>query len=426
MIPGSTKRALLIATTWWAGPAKLAVALSQQGWYLEAISPKDHPFRYVSKITKRYSYAYRDPVASLRQAVQSGNPDLLVPCDDAAVLLLHRLHSLLPECRPLIEHSIGPAFSFPTVSSRLLLMQLAKDLDIRTPETAGLRHTEELRSWFDRHDQSHVLKRDGTFGGKGVAVVHTLSEAERAFESISKGPSLANRVSRWLALGDPLAFWNAKEHQAELIVQRFVQGRPSNILFVCEQGSIRASLSVEVLLTEGITGAALVARTIEHPEMLLAAEKIAQTLGLSGFHGLDFILEAETDRAYLIEMNPRCTQLGHIPIDGQGDLARFLGPITAITHESYPSIPRSQIVAFFPQSLWSLREPVMNCPIYIDVPWMEPALVRELMKRDWRERRLLGSLYARLFRRKRAAVAWSDKLTHSATPVMSGNGLLAD
>lgn len=61
-------------------------------------------------------------------------------------------------------------------------------------------------------------------------------------------------------------------------------------------------------------------RLIDHSEMAQAACKLAQRLELSGFHGLDFVLEADSGAAYLIELNPRCTQLGHLSIARQGSL----------------------------------------------------------------------------------------------------------
>ena len=90
------------------------------------------------------------------------------------------------------------------------------------------------------------------------------------------------------------------------------------------------------------------------------------------------------------------------------------------SHEQRPSASaETQILAFFPQILWSLKDPVPHYPIYLDVPWLEPALVTELTKRDWRERRLLGYLYARLFPRKRAAVAWSARVKQTTSPMLS-------
>ncbi len=304
-------------------------------------------------------------------------------------------------------------------------MDLARQLGIRTPESTCIRQPEDLGPWFTRNGQSHVLKRDGSFGGKGVAVVHSLPEAERAFRSIAKAPTFVSRLSRWLALGDPLAFWKAEEHQPEIIAQQFIEGRPANILFICFEGRVLASICVEVLVTEGSTGAALVAKLIDNREMRLAAEKVARSLNLSGFNGLDFMLEDGSNKAYLIEMNPRCTQLGHVPIDGQGDLARFLGTDLPFSYKA-SAAAETQILAFFPQILWSLKDPVSHYPIYLDVPWLEPALVTELTKRDWRERRLLGYLYARLFPRRRAAVAWSEKAEQASSPVLSGDVLTVD
>lgn len=51
-------------------------------------------------------------------------------------------------------------------------------------------------------------------------------------------------------------------------------------------------------------------RLIDHPEMTRAGEVLCTTLGVPGFHGLEFILEEESNFAHLIEPNARCAQPG--------------------------------------------------------------------------------------------------------------------
>jgi hypothetical protein len=54
-----------------------------------------------------------------------------------------------------------------------------------------------------------------------------------------------------------------------------------------------------------------------------------------------------------------------------------------------------EVIAFFPQALaWNPDSPYMQ-QCHHDVPWSEPALVRELLRDSWAERRWLTRLYNR-------------------------------
>jgi hypothetical protein len=109
--------------------------------------------------------------------------------------------------------------------------------------------------------------------------------------------------------------------------------------------------------------------------------------------------------AYLIEVNPRCTQLGHLVLPGQGDLAGLL-----CARLGAPAVRRAQqpvecaVVAFFPQALaWSPDSPYLQSGNH-DVPWTEPRLVQELLRESWPDRRWLGRVYHHL-RPRRVATA---------------------
>jgi len=55
-------------------------------------------------------------------------------------------------------------------------------------------------------------------------------------------------------------------------------------------------------------------RLIDSCEMSIVAEKIVRRLHLSGLIGFDFMLEEQTGNPYLIEVNPRATQVGHLTL----------------------------------------------------------------------------------------------------------------
>jgi hypothetical protein len=154
-------------------------------------------------------------------------------------------------------------------------------------------------------------------------------------------------------------------------------------------------VSVVVVATEGPTGAATVVRVIQNEQMKRAAELIVSRLNLSGFYGLDFIMESATGVPHLIEMNPRCTQLGHIEFAGQGCLAGALSAV--LRGEPRPQVHnpvRDNTIALFPQALAAGEacRPHIEAS-YHDVPSEEPRLMNELMLESWPQRRWGARLY---------------------------------
>ena len=53
-------------------------------------------------------------------------------------------------------------------------------------------------------------------------------------------------------------------------------------------------------------------RAIEAPALEEAARRLVARLGFTGYCGLDFVLEAGTDKPYFLEFNPRATQIVHL------------------------------------------------------------------------------------------------------------------
>ena len=362
----------------------------------------------MERISRLYPYRVLDSLQSLLEAIQTSSPHVIVPCDDGAVWQLHALHQARPELRTLIERSLGPASTFEIASNRADFMDIAGELGIRIPETRRVQSLPQLAEAFAALGNSAFLKLDKTTGGKGVRSVTSLDEAREAWESLRRAPDFLTACGRWLALHDAVALWNL-QHRGEprMTLQRFIDGRPANAMLACKEGRLLALTTVEVLSADIPTGAALAVRMIENKEIRHAAECIARRLQLSGFHGLDFMLEHKTGHAYLIELNPRCTQLGHLETPPSGDLAGAFA--RAFNNTPAPvDPPREPLAAttvlFFPQALSLSRYADYCYNAHIDVPWEEPGLVRELMRSDWRQRTLLGRLSYAMRSRERVPV----------------------
>jgi hypothetical protein len=393
------RRVLLVSSIRWPVSAKLALAFLRHGCEVQAVCPKDHPFAFVTGISRIYHYRGIDSMQSLYEAITSSKPDLLVPCDDVVVWQMHELCRTRAEIRPLIERCLGAATAYETVSSRGKFMKIVEELRLRAPKTKEIASAAGLRDWFSKQSASGVLKLDWTSAGKGVRIVHSRSEAENALAEMTRQPhSIGIALGRWLLNHDPLALWKWRHYkQQQVTMQEFVAGQPANTLMACQDGKVLALITVEVLFAHDATGSALAVQLVENEEIRTAAERIAERLQLSGFHGLDFVLEEGTGNAYLIELNPRCTQLAHLPAGDHGDLAGALSRAFTGAPLRKDHVPIFQkTVAFFPEAVMS--EP--KCPFletaYIDVPWEEPRLVQELMIRNWSERTLLARLYRAL------------------------------
>jgi hypothetical protein len=177
-------------------------------------------------------------------------------------------------------------------------------------------------------------------------------------------------------------------------------------MFACWRGEVLASSTVEVLVTRDPTGAACVAQVLKNNEIEDAARLLARKFQLSGFHGLDFVLEKDTDAAYLLELNPRATQLGHLNLTAQGDLAGVMaGRLKNAVPDRIASEDQIQnrTIAFFPFAFKSNPGSVYLHQGHHDVPWSEPALVRELMCDPWPERQWQWRFYCSLGFRKKLA-----------------------
>jgi Carbamoyl-phosphate synthase L chain, ATP binding domain len=381
---------LLISTSPSFSPARLAMALAKYGFIPNAVCPSRHTLRKTHAVARVFSYSSLAPWRSIKAAILAGKPALLIPCDDWAASLLHDLHS--DEMRKggpatpiprLIEESLGSPLAFPIAYERTALLKLAQEEGLRVPKIEALTSIADLAKWAREVGFPAVLKTDSTSGGEGVRIVNSLAEAERAFKDLRRPPRLARALKRTWLDQDMALLWPAlKRTHRKVNIQAFVAGQDATTAIACWKGNVLASLHFEVLSKQDASGPSTALRLIENQEMSATAKKLAQRLGLSGLHGFDFILERGTDRAHLIEMNPRATQVGHLPL-GQGrDLPAALS--SAITGEPLrpnPPVTEKDTIALFPQE-W-LKNPSSHYlrEAYHDVPWEEPEFVLACLER---------------------------------------------
>ena len=322
-------------------------------------------------------------------AIAAAQPDIIVPGDDVATLHLHeifhrerRYGKAEAPLSALIERSLGAPGSFPIVYARTAFMQVAQEEGIRAPKTEIINNTDDLRTWIAQMGLPTVLKADGTSGGDGVRVVHTLEEAERGFQMLKAPPLLARAAKRALLDGDKRLVWpSLLRRRSTVNAQAFVAGREATSTVACWKGTVLAGLHFEVVHKAKSAGHATVVRLIENADVSAAAEKIVRRLNLSGLHGFDFMLESNTGNAHLIEINPRATQVGHLTLGPERDLpAALYAVVSGQAVQPAPKVTEKDTIALFPHE-W-IRDSISAFlhSGYHDVPWQEPELVRACVR----------------------------------------------
>jgi hypothetical protein len=388
------KPIFLIATTGnWVTTARLGISLSHAGGHVESICPAGQLIRKTSALRKAYPYNALSPLRSFRDAILCARPDLIVSADDLSTQHLLDLYAQEKQddsggsaiC-DLIERSLGSPKSFPFMMARASFMKIAEEEGIRIPKTRVIRETNDLKACVSEMGFPLVLKADGSSSGEGTQVVRTVREADRALGSLQR-PLHFVRVVKRVLVNQDLRSVRPKLQRRRAIVnaQKFIAGRDATSLVACWEGVVLGGLHFEVVQKQYTYGPASVMRLIENPEIESAIAKAVRRLKLSGLHGFDFLLEDSTELPYMIEFNPRATQVGHLTLGTGRDLPGALyGALTRKPVCEAPKVTDNPTITLFPQE-W-LRDPESTFlkTGYHDIPWEEPELIQACLRTTWK------------------------------------------
>jgi len=267
---------------------------------------------------------------------------------------------------------------------------------------------DKLKLWFTRESSAGVLKADHSWAGWGVRIVSNYQEAEAAFRAMTGARHFALVVKRLLWDRDPELFLQLlRGRKRALTVQSFIRGKIANCSIACWEGEVIANIGVEVIAAQCPTGNATVVRVVNNHDMIETAARVVRQIGGTGFFGFDFILEEGSERAVLLEINPRATQITHLALGKERDLpaairAKLLGEPTPDSRR----ITDEKVIAFFPQEVRRDPESVFLGLAYHDMPHEEPALVRALLAKPGRMRRFFAwvrTIHARRVLRRESA-----------------------
>jgi hypothetical protein len=398
---------ILLATTGQLpSTARLAIELHDAGARVSLISPRKHPARVLHLMANQVIYRALSPKRSLECALLRLRPDLVVPCDELAVRDLHAicLKTKNPEVRRLIQRSTCPVENYPTVTSRAELLALARLNGARVPPSAALPDSQALDQWIAANPPPFVLKADGSWAGFGVRIVASADAAKEAFAQMTKPASGFLGIRESLLEGNHFSIqpWLRGE-RSTMSAQGYIDGWPANIGVACWQGEVLATIGAEAVATVSATGASSVIRLIHNDEMIETAKCLVSALRLSGFIGFDFMIEAATGAAWLIEMNPRNTPICALRLGGTRDLTEALvSRLAGRPKRDRPGRSDNDVVVFFPDSWLENGSSTLLDSAFHDVPWDYPDLVRVLMRPGRRDRYWVFRMLRRLWLALRA------------------------
>jgi predicted ATP-grasp superfamily ATP-dependent carboligase len=361
------------------------MAMAQAGFSVDAVCPAGHPITKTSALRTGHPYSGLTASHSIARGILASQPDLVIPCDDLASLQLHQLYAVEEKhagagsaiCA-VLARSLGNPANFPMLYERATFIEMAANEGVRVPKMTVVASLDEMREWATNVGLPIVLKSDCSSGGEGVRVVKTMPDAESAFNKLHAPPMLAQAAKRALIDGDHTRVWPAILRQRSVVsAQEFIAGHEATSLVACWNGTVLAENHFEVLNKVHASGPASALRRVDNAEMSAAVTKMARRLNLSGMNGFDFMIESATGNAYLIELNPRTTQVGHLALGAGHDLpAALFAAVTGNAPQPIPAVTQSDVIALFPAE-WSRNpESAFLKTGFHDVPWAEPELVR--------------------------------------------------
>jgi hypothetical protein len=373
-------RALLITAFRWLTTARIGLAFSEAGFVVEALCPRDHPISQMPFVFARHDYKVFNPMQSMRAAIAASQPDLLVPCDDHVAAQLHELYlhcSAIDPLRTLIARSLGNPENYHLLYSRFGIAELARELAVPYPKTESIAGKGQLSGGLKTSGLPAILKTDGSWGGTGVAIVSSETEAGKAFDRLSEPPGVARSLKRLVVDRDSTVLRRClRRSHGNVNVQRFIKGRLGNAAVACWQGKVLAAVMVEVLKSDGPTGPATVVRVISHEGMSLAISRMVRRLELSGLCGFDFILSPD-DSAHMIELNPRATPTCHlVTADGKELCAALCVQLGFSPKRAPATAPHPEPVALFPQEMIRDSNSRFLLSGHHDIPLQSPQLVK--------------------------------------------------
>jgi predicted ATP-grasp superfamily ATP-dependent carboligase len=372
---------LLVSTaTRWYGTARMPRVFANAGFEVVLLAPTGSlaaKSRYVSRIVSISANAIpMELLVALIRAVDDVSPRVLIPCDEMAVRLLFALRLKPPagldsatnsRLVALMNRSLGDAEFFSASIDKTLLPAAAQSLGVRVPPYAVVTRAHDAIEHGSSLGYPLVVKRRFGFAGQGVAIASSRDELIGACERLLRPDQLD--------IGE--------NHSPQLLIQKFIVGPHHSQALVALDGVPLAGFAWErASASDPVKGQTVLLRFVHSPQTRAYSEGLCRGFGMSGLFNMQYLIDAATGEAHLLEINRRIVTHMHLGERVGIDLAQALRrgldgeiPASALA----PDATTAASITIFPRE-W-LRNPaspyLTDHPV--DVPWDEPELLAAML-----------------------------------------------
>jgi hypothetical protein len=386
-------RVVYLALNDWFSSARLPRHLSRAGFRLIAICTQASPLRQVRHFEHRMVIAPEELRSTLEEITKRFQPELIVSADEGAIYAVHALRRQCAEApatmsaplRELLRRSLGDPERQDRLLSKEHINEIGAGLGIAVPRQRAIAQPREAEDFAREVGYPIVLKKENTHGGMGVLLcrdaAETVTNVFRLRAAGLRQRGLAKYGIGAMAQLPPVRTLLAGRRGQPLIAQEYVQGGPAFCTFVAREGRVLAGFSAFAERVDPAPfGSSTVVHFIDNPDMTRAAAALVEAVGLTGFAGVDFILEAGIGRAVMLELNARVTPTSHLgSLFGTDLCAALMAELTGDREIASPRPaqlgPAPQIAALFPSELMRDAESEYLRSAYHDIPEDEPELI---------------------------------------------------
>jgi hypothetical protein len=303
----------------WIGISRLPSGLSRAGFMTYALCPRGSYLSYTKYLAKTILYPTftysRSKIIYLfvLYAILKFRPDMIIPGDEEAIVVLHRLNYFFLKIPFLKKYTVIrnslPSREFDKmIFSKSTFVENCKKWGVSVPRNVKVDSVLKAKEVAAEMGYPIVIKLDVGYGGSGVFVCQ--NEDDLVANVISKqNPSFLTRFKFKLR---NLFFISILDTGRIISIQQYVKGMAGHISFCALDGKLLAANPMLAIKTfPGSTGPSSVSQGFNNHLLFQFAKIVTEKLCYNGFGSLDFLLEEKTNKIYVIELNSRPTPPCH-------------------------------------------------------------------------------------------------------------------
>ncbi|WP_353228026.1 hypothetical protein [Novosphingobium sp.] len=363
------------------GPARLPQIFHEAGLAVAALCPADNLLAHSGFLRAHHplppSRTIRVIARALAAAIRETSPQLIIPGDEQAVILLQAFAG--GRCKAVIGHKarviIAASLGDPAMFAASLLksdtMALARSLGIAVPRGQTVASAEVAVHAAEAIGFPVYLKQSFSWAGVGVAECHDAPALRAAFAAARpRRPGLRTLARKMMGRD-----WYPTD--APMDVQSGIAGQCAMYCGLAWRGRLVGGFAGVKLEPVHGNGPSKIVKLMHDTVLEDVATRMTAALGFTGFLAFDFMIPHDGGDPLLIECNPRPVPVHHLGRHVGVDLAAALARMLDGEAPDAAPMPASRAleVVLFPHAL----DPALARHNRLsDVPGDDPGLIRHV------------------------------------------------